>query len=95
MLDERGIDYRYRDYRREPLDEAELRELLAKLGLAAREVLRRRDPAYRELALTGDEPEGELIAHLARHPTLLERPIGVAGERAKIGRPVEQLLELL
>lgn len=94
MLNERGIEFDYREYRQEPLSEAELRKVLGLLGLGPKDVLRRRDKAFRALGLTGEETDGELLAHMAEHPTLLERPIGVAGERAVIGRPPEKLLEL-
>jgi arsenate reductase len=89
LLDEKGIPYRYREYTREPLSENEIRDVLRRLGLAARDVLRKND-----MGLTGDEPEAELIAAMARQPTLLQRPIGVAGDRAVVGRPPERLLEL-
>ena len=94
MLDAAGIAYRYRDTRDEPLSEAELRRVLKLLGRSASELLRRRDRAYRELGLTGQEPEAELITAMSRHPTLVERPIGVLGQRAVVGRPPENLLEL-
>lgn len=95
MLDSKGIAYRYRDYRREPLSVDELRQILERLGVGAREVLRTRDRAFRELGLTGDEDDATLIAHMAGHPTLLQRPIGMHGARAVVGRPVETLLELV
>lgn len=95
MLDRRGIPYRYREYTEEPLSRAELDAVLGKLGMTPREVLRRRDHAYRELGLDGEEPDGELLDHMAEHPTLLERPIGVLGDRAVVGRPAEKLLELV
>ena len=94
MLDEKGIEYRYRDYVKNPLTEAEIRDVLQRLGLRAREVLRTKDAAFQDLGLTGDEPEDRLIAEMARRPTLLQRPIGVKGERAVVGRPPERLLEL-
>lgn len=95
MLDQENVEYRYREYTSEPLDEAELRRVLRLLGVTPNQVLRRRDRAFRELGLSGEEPATELIAHMAAHPTLLERPIGVLGERAVVGRPPERLLELL
>ena len=94
MLEEHGVEYRYREYKKEPLSEEELRELFAKLGVSPRELLRKRDKAYRKLGLSGDEPEERLIELMAGHPTLLERPIGVVGDRAVVGRPVERLLQL-
>ena len=94
MLEEHGIEFRYREYRESPLSEAELRTILTKLGLTARDVLRTRDKVFKELSLSGDEPEDELIAQMALHPTLLQRPIGVTGSRAVVGRPPEALLDL-
>ena len=94
MLDENGVAYRYREYRREPLSADEIRATLAKLGVPASAVLRVRDKANRALGLTGAEGDEALISHMAEHPTLLQRPIGVLGDRAVVGRPVERLLEL-
>lgn len=94
MLDEKGIEYRYRDYVREPLSEEEIRKVLRLLGVPARAVLRTKDAAFTKLGLTGEEPEGRLIELMARHPTLLQRPIGVAGNRAVVGRPPDALLGL-
>ena len=95
MLDENGVEYEYRDYKKEPLAEAEIRFVLAGLRVAPRDVLRKRDRAFRDLGLTGTEGEDELIALMASHPTLLERPIGILGERAVVGRPPARLLTLL
>jgi arsenate reductase len=95
LLDEHGASYRYREYRTEPLTESELRGVLAMLGLPASAVLRKNDKANKELGLTGREPEDVLIAHMAQHPTLLQRPIGIAGGRAALGRPIENLLTLV
>jgi arsenate reductase len=91
LLDEKGIPYHYRDYVKNPLNEGEIREVLRKLGVPARDVLRTRNP----MGLTGDEPEEELIAAMARQPNLLQRPIGILGERAVVGRPAERLLDLV
>ena len=59
------------------------------------EVLRTRDRAYRELGLDGSEDDATLIAHMAAHPTLLQRPIGVLDDRAVVGRPPERLVEMV
>jgi len=95
LLDEKSIPYRYRDYVKDPLSEAEIRDVLKLLGLRPKDVLRTKDPAVQELGLTGDEPDAQLITAMARHPTLLQRPIGVEGKRAVVGRPPERLLELV
>ena len=95
MLDERGIAYRYREYTQEPLGRDELEELFKRLDASPAEALRRRDPAMKKLGLTGDESSAVLLDHMARHPTLLQRPIGSLGERATLGRPIERLLDLV
>ena len=95
MLNERGVEHTYREYTKEPLSEDELRDVLAKLGLPASAVFRTREKVGKELGLTGAESDEELIPHMAAHPTLLQRPIGVLGDRAALGRPVENLLTLL
>ena len=94
MLDENNIPYRYREYTKEPLSKAELKKIFKMLGHGPKPVLRKKDKAYKELGLTGDETDTKLIALMAEHPTLLQRPIGVKGGRAVVGRPVEKLLEL-
>jgi len=94
LLETHGVRYRYREYTEEPLSEAEIRTVLDRLGIGPRAVLRKRDKAYREQGLTGDETDAQLIRLMAAHPTLLQRPIGLAGERAVLGRPPEKLLEL-
>ncbi len=94
MLKEHEVEYRYREYRKDPLSEAELRGVLAMLGVGPKAVLRTRDKAFKELALTGDEADDVLIAHMAEHPTLLQRPIGIKDGKAVVGRPIEELLNL-
>ena len=94
MLDSHGVPYRYREYTEEPLTAAEIHAVLERLGVGPRAVLRKRDKAYREQGLTGDESDEQLLGLMAEHPTLLQRPIGLAGERAVLGRPPERLLEL-
>ncbi|MDR6677429.1 arsenate reductase (glutaredoxin) [Pseudomonas oryzihabitans] len=79
-----------------PPDAGQLRELLAKLGIGARQLLRTGEDAYRELHLADPALDDEaLIAAMVAHPRLIERPIAVHGERAVIGRPPERVLEIL
>ncbi len=94
MLKDKGIEFNYREYTETPLSESELRQVLKILNLPAQKLLRKNDKAYKELGLTGREPEEELIRYMAAHPTLLQRPIGIKGARAVLGRPIENLLTL-
>jgi len=97
LLAERGIAAEHVDFHVEAIGEARLRELLAKAGLRPREVLRSNEPLVAELGLLDGEgaTDDELIALMAEHPDLLQRPIAVRGERAVLARPAERVLELL
>ncbi|NNG16225.1 MAG: arsenate reductase (glutaredoxin) [Gemmatimonadales bacterium] len=95
MLDKKKIPYRYRDYRQEPLSQKEIRHVLGLLGAKPHAVLRRNDKAFKQLGLTGEEDARTLIRHMADHPTLLQRPIGVYRKKAAVGRPPEALLDLV
>ena len=68
--------------------------MFKKLGVEPSALLRKNDKAYKENKLTGKESAKKLIALMAKHPTLLQRPIGVSGRKAVVGRPIENLLEL-
>ncbi|HEX8742909.1 MAG TPA: ArsC/Spx/MgsR family protein [Thermoleophilaceae bacterium] len=94
LLTERGIDFDRVDYHVDPLDEHELRELVRKAGVPARELLRRKELAPLGLEL-GDASDDEVIARMAEHPQLLERPVVERGDRAVLARPVERVEELL
>ena len=96
LLAERGIEPERVDYHVTGLTEAEIRDLLAKAGASPRDVLRTREPAYAELGLgERDLSDDELIALMAEHPVLVQRPIVERGERAVLARPVENVLALL
>jgi arsenate reductase len=97
LLDERGIAAEHVQYHVEGIDEATIRELLGKAGIGPRDALRMREPLVAELGLVDGDGVGddELIALMAQHPELLQRPIVVRGDRAVLARPVERVLELL
>ena len=95
MLNENNAAFTYREYTAEPLTKAELKDIFKALGVKPVELLRKNDKAYKELGLTGTESDAKLIGFMAEHPTLLQRPIARKGKKAVVGRPVENLLELL
>lgn len=94
MLKENGIEFLHRDPSKKPLSVSELKALFKKLGLEARELLRNRDKTYKEMGLTGEEPQAELLTLMAIHPGLMNRPIAVKGSRAILARPPELVLDL-
>lgn len=96
LLHERGIEPHVVAYLEQPPSAAQLRELLRKLGIDARGLLRTGEREYAALGLADAALDDEvLIAAMVAHPVLIERPIFVHGERAVIGRPPERVLELL
>ena len=96
LLEERGIQPEIIRYLETPPSAAELKALLGKLGIGARQLLRTGEDEYKELNLAnptlGDD---QLIEAMASHPKLIERPILVVGDKAVIGRPPEKVLEIL
>ena len=95
LLDAQGIAFERVEYHVEGLTEPQIRDLLQKAGVTAREALRRREPLVKELGLTDPEvTEDRLVALMAEHPQLLERPFVVRGDRVVFARPIEKALEL-
>jgi arsenate reductase len=92
LLDSRGIEYEAIDYYVAPIGEDRLRELVAKAGGRARDLLRTRDRP--ELA-DSDHTDDELIALIAGNPDLVGRPIVEHGDAALVARPPERALEVL
>lgn len=96
LLRERGIAPELVLYLETPPDAAQLRELLGMLGLPPRALLRTGEPEYARLGLADPSvSDDQVIAAMAAHPRLIERPVFVHGDRAVIGRPPERVLELL
>lgn len=92
LLGREGIDFERVEYHVEGLTEDEVRELLAKTGGRARDLLRMREEGAAELAEQDDET---IVVAMTGRPELLQRPIVVNGERAVLARPVERVLEIL
>ena len=89
------MDFEKVNYYTAPLTKKKLRELLSKMGISARELLRTSEPIYRELGLSkGESTEEQLIALMIEHPDLIQRPIVERGERAVLGRPVDNMKSL-
>jgi len=104
LLEERGVAFVERRYLEDPLSPAELAELAARLGRPPREWARRGEPDWTldddaggraRSAWPSESSDAEILAAMAAHPVLIERPILVRGKRAIVGRPPERVLELL
>ncbi|HEX4940827.1 MAG TPA: arsenate reductase (glutaredoxin) [Candidatus Kapabacteria bacterium] len=96
LLEEAGVSVTVVRYLETPLDADALRQLLSRLGLPARDLLRSKEEEFASLGL-GDPAltDDDLIAALVSHPRLMERPVVVHGRRAVIARPPERVKELL
>ena len=96
LIRDRGVEPAIIEYLKTPPSEAELIDMLGKLRLEPRDLMRKKEAAYQELSL-GDEglAGSELVAAMVENPVLIERPIVVRGKRAVLGRPPKNALELL
>jgi arsenate reductase len=96
LLQARGLEPEIVEYLKTPPDAATIEVLIDALGVAPRAAMRPKEAPYAELGLDApDVDRARLVAAIAAHPILLERPIAVRGRRAVIGRPPERVLELL
>jgi arsenate reductase len=95
LLQERGIEAEVVKYLDTPHTKEEIKELLKKLGISARELMRVKESIYKELNLKDEKDEERLIEAMVEHPKLIERPIVIKGDRAVIGRPIENIEKLL
>jgi arsenate reductase len=96
LLEERGVQPKIVDYLKTPPSAAELKAILEKLKLTPQALLRKGEPRYAELGLKDRALDDDaLIALMVANPILIERPIVVAGGKAAIGRPPENVLDIL
>ena len=96
ILEDAGVEYELKSYYDELLTPEEIKDLLKKLGMSARALLRTGEEIYKRLdlkntAITNDQ----LIRAMSNNPDLIQRPIVVKGNKAVLGRPPENVKELL
>lgn len=96
LIRERGIEPRIVEYLKDPPDRDTLSRLLGMLGMGPHDLIRVNEDAYEEndIASRKAKPTALVDAMIA-HPILIERPIVVRGNKARIGRPPEKVLEIL
>lgn len=97
LLQQQGVEPEVILYLETPPSVAELKTLLQQLGFSsARELMRKKEDIYQELKLSDETlSEEQLLAAMVVNPKLIERPIVVKGNQARIGRPPEQVLEII
>jgi arsenate reductase len=95
LLEERGVDFEMRLYLEDPLGPVELADLGRRLGKSPVEFARIKQAEFAEAGLSAASSDEQIMAAMATSPILMERPILVRGDRAKIGRPPADVLLLL
>ncbi len=95
LLEERGVKPTYVKYLETPPTESEIRHVLSLLGVPAIDLMRRGEATFKELNLSSDTPEDELVSAMASHSIMIERPVIISATQAVIGRPPENALKLL
>jgi arsenate reductase len=95
LLEEQGVDAEVFKYLNADLTVAQVTELLEMLGMQPRELMRKSEAIYRELNLKEENDDSKLIEAMVANPKLIERPIVIKDGKAVIGRPIENVVELL
>ena len=96
LLEENGIEFNTIEYLNTPLTADEIIEVTGLLGVSVRDIIRTGEDEYREMGLSDEsKSDEELIEAIIEAPILLQRPIVVSGDQARIGRPPEVILEIL
>ena len=95
LLEENGITPDIVLYLKDHLTKDEIKKILKKLKMEAHEVIRKGEKIYKEKFKGKDLSEDEWIDAMVANPSLIERPIVIKGRKAVIGRPPENVLDLM
>lgn len=91
LLEEGGIQPRIIEYLKTPPTAAEIKQILAGLEGGPEDLIRKKEPAFDALKITGPLTASEIADAIVRHPILLQRPVVVKGKKAMIARPPERV----
>lgn len=96
LLQDKGIDPEIVEYLKTPPTPTELKQVLQQLNMRPRDLLRKTESIYKELGLSDSQlTDDDLIKAMCEHPKLIERPIVIKDNHAKVGRPPESVLDML
>ena len=96
LLSAKGITPTIIEYIKNPPTVEKLKEILSQLGIAPRDLMRKKEDTYKELDLgISSLSDKDLIDLMVEHPILIERPIVIANGKAVLGRPPEQVFDIL
>ncbi len=96
IIEDKGLDVKVVEYLKTPPTKKELSEIIQNLGITPRQLLRKGEEAYKSMGL--DDPkisDSKIISHMLDEPKLIERPIVVKGAKAILGRPPENVLDII
>ncbi len=95
-LRDSGVDFNAVNYYMEPIPKTKIKNLLSKMRITASELLRTKEPIYKELKLADRKlSENTLIGLMEKYPDLIERPIVEKGTKAILARPAKRISEIL
>lgn len=92
-LDENGIDYELREYLKDPPTRAEIEAVLEKGDMKPSDLLRAKEALAAELGVRGSDDEEKILSAMTEHPILINRPVVIDGDRARLCRPAETVAE--
>lgn len=95
LLESKGLGFEVREYLKSPLSAEEIKNLQKKLGRPFHDMLRPKESEYKEHGLSKESSDTDIVKAIASSPKLLERPIVETKSNARIGRPTEDILEIL
>lgn len=95
LLEEKGVEAEVYKYLDAEITEADLKDILNKLGMAPRELMRTKEVIYKELGLKDVTDDATLIKAMVENPKLIERPIIINRDKAVVGRPLEVVNDFL
>jgi len=95
LLKDKGLEVEIIKYLDNPPSRVELIAILDMLGLSAKGLMRNKEDIYKELGINEIDDEEVLIGLMVANPKLIERPIVIKNGKAAIGRPIENIIDLL
>ena len=96
LLEEQATGIDVIEYLKNPPTVKKLKEILSLLKISTREIMRKKETEYKELILSNSNlSDKDLIESMIKHPILIERPIVLANGKAALGRPPENVLNII
>ena len=89
------MELRIVPYLDSPPSKSELADIVKMLGVTAADIVRTGEDEYKESGLTADSSENDVLEAIVSAPKLMQRPIVICGDQARVGRPPESALEIL